>query len=85
MGAEAEPAQRSWQTGNLPDSMNVLNGVTDLFPQLLLIELHLRHRKAALSALDPRDTSFSLLSWFQARLNGPKITLTFTSSKGKRS
>lgn len=28
---------------NLPDSMDVLDGIADLFPQLLLIKLHLRH------------------------------------------
>lgn len=28
---------------NLPDSMNVLYGITDLLPQLFLIKLHLRH------------------------------------------
>lgn len=28
---------------NLPDSMDVLDGIADLFPQLLLVKLHLRH------------------------------------------
>lgn len=30
---------------DVPDAVNVLDGVADLFPQLLLIELHLRENK----------------------------------------
>lgn len=45
---EAELTQTKERTDrsvdNMPDSVDVLDGITDLFPQLLLVKLHLRHR-----------------------------------------
>lgn len=41
---ESKCVQHSVLLADLPDSVDVLDGVTDLSPQLLLIKLHLRHR-----------------------------------------
>lgn len=59
---------------HLPDSMDVLDGVTDFSPQLLLVEHNLKDRN-----------SRSVTTLLQSILCLRRTAQTLTSSKGKRS